>query len=304
MNIKLTKNINEANCITHAGTFHADEVFATIILSKVMDDITLIRLPEIKEEVSGKMIYDIGGGKYDHHQFGGNGQRENGVKYAACGLIWKEFGRKVLENIQGIDVDFVWDMIDKNLIQFIDSNDNGQLPRLEVDYKNVHLASIIGQMNPFWNEEVDADDRFMEALKIAEVIFDRTVISMVSKYRAKDIVDKAIAESENNILFIDVYVPWKDFLNDSQDPKAKDILFAVFPSNRGGYSIYTIPVEKDSFESRKLLPSAWAGLRDEELQKVTGVKTARFCHNARFICTCDTLEDARILAQMALENEE
>lgn len=304
MNVKLTKNIEEANCITHAGTFHADEVFATIILSKIMDNIVLIRMPEVKEEYNDKMIYDIGGGKFDHHQFGGNGQRENGVKYAACGLIWKEFGRKVLENIQGIDVDFVWDMIDRNLIQFIDSNDNGQLPHLDVDFKNVHLSSIIGQMNPFWNEDVDADDRFIEALKMAEVIFDRTIISMVSKYRAKNIVDKAIAESENNILIMDVYAPWKDFLNDSQDPKAKDILFAVFPSNRGGYSIYTIPVEKDSFESRKLLPSAWAGLRDEDLQKVTGVKSARFCHNARFICTCDDLEDAKILAKMALENEE
>lgn len=27
MNIKLTKNIEEANCITHNGTFHCDEVF-------------------------------------------------------------------------------------------------------------------------------------------------------------------------------------------------------------------------------------------------------------------------------------
>lgn len=304
MNIKLTKDITEANCVTHAGTFHADEVFATIILSKIMENITLIRLPEIKDDMTGKMVYDIGGGTFDHHQFGGNGERENGVKYAACGLIWKEYGKKVLENIQGIDVDFVWDMIDKNLIQFIDSNDNGQLPRLEVDFKNVHLASIIGQMNPFWNEEVDADERFFEALKIAEVIFDRTVTSMVSKYRAKSIVDDAIANTEGQILVLDVYAPWKDFLNDSENPKAKDILFAIFPSNRGGYSIYTIPVEKDSFESRKLLPSAWAGLRDEELQKVTGVKTARFCHNARFICTCETLEDAKILAQMALENEE
>ena len=36
MNIKITKNIKEANCITHAGTFHADEIFATLILSKII----------------------------------------------------------------------------------------------------------------------------------------------------------------------------------------------------------------------------------------------------------------------------
>ena len=49
MNLKLTKNIQEANCVTHAGTFHADEIFATIILSEIMEQIVLIRLPEVKE---------------------------------------------------------------------------------------------------------------------------------------------------------------------------------------------------------------------------------------------------------------
>ncbi len=27
MNIEITKNIEEANCITHNGTFHCDEIF-------------------------------------------------------------------------------------------------------------------------------------------------------------------------------------------------------------------------------------------------------------------------------------
>ena len=98
MNVKITKSIKEANCITHAGTFHADEIFATIILSKVMPEITLIRLQEMKEKVDKDVIvYDIGGGKFDHHQLGGNGERENGIKYAACGLIWKQYGKELLE---------------------------------------------------------------------------------------------------------------------------------------------------------------------------------------------------------------
>lgn len=303
MNIKITKNIEEANFVTHAGTFHADEVFATIILSKIYKDITLIRLNEAEKEYEGKIVYDIGGGIYDHHQMGGNGERENGVKYAACGLIWKAFGKEVLKDIPDIDIDFVWNMIDKNLIQFIDSNDNGQLVTPTADYKYVHLASIIGANNPFWDEDVDSDDRFVEALKMAEIIFDRTVVSMTSKYKAKNLVDEAIENSKDGIMVMDVFAPWKDFIQDSTNPKAKEINYAVFPSNRGGYSIYTVAVEKDSFESRKPLPEAWAGLRNEELQKVTGVKTARFCHNARFICTCDDFEDALTLAKMAQENE-
>ena len=38
MDIRLTKSIEDANCITHAGTFHADEIFSTIILSKIIPE--------------------------------------------------------------------------------------------------------------------------------------------------------------------------------------------------------------------------------------------------------------------------
>lgn len=30
-NIKLTKNLNEANCVTHSGRFHVDDVISTIL---------------------------------------------------------------------------------------------------------------------------------------------------------------------------------------------------------------------------------------------------------------------------------
>ena len=41
MILDYNKDIKEANCITHAGTFHADEIFATLILSKIMTEITI-----------------------------------------------------------------------------------------------------------------------------------------------------------------------------------------------------------------------------------------------------------------------
>lgn len=34
--ISITNNINNATVITHAGVFHADDVFATVILSKTL----------------------------------------------------------------------------------------------------------------------------------------------------------------------------------------------------------------------------------------------------------------------------
>ena len=88
MNVKLTKNINEANCITHSGTFHADEIFATLILSIIKDEIIVYRTSEVDDKMreTNCIIYDVGRGELDHHQKGGNGTRENGLMYAACGL--------------------------------------------------------------------------------------------------------------------------------------------------------------------------------------------------------------------------
>lgn len=299
MNIKITKNIKEANCITHSGTFHADEIFATVILSKIMPEIILIRLQELKEKVGPDVIvYDIGGGKFDHHQLGGNGGRDNGVKYAACGLIWKEFGKELLKKYQVTEIDYVWRYIDRNLIQFIDANDNGELPKLPIDYRNVHLSYIIGLFNPKWDETIDSDEKFMQAFRLGEMIWEEFLQDTISKVKAKDLIEIAIEKSKQGIMVLEEFMPWKEFLLQSENKKAKDINFVIFPSKRGGYNVYAVPKEIGSFENRKSLPFAWRGLREEELQKVTGIKTARFCHNAGFIASSETKEDA---IQMAFQ---
>ena len=302
-NIEVTKDINRANCITHSGTFHADEVFATVLLSLVLDNINILRINEVDESKIYKeaIIYDVGLGELDHHQAGGNGKRNNGISYAACGLIWKKYGIRILENI-GIssdNIDYLFNKIDKNLIQFIDANDNGITPSIKTDYKYISLASIIASFNPNWDEDVDADIRFMDAINLAKIVVKNEFESEISKLKAKSKVENAINCSENDIMILDEFMPWKEFIFESNLNKAKDILYVVFPSNRGGYNVYAVPKEEGSFENRKSFPKEWAGLRDENLQKVTGVKTARFCHNACFICTAETKEDAMKLANLA-----
>ena len=48
--IVLVKDIKEANCITHSGTFHADEVFATAFLDLYLKDIKVHRTTELNYE--------------------------------------------------------------------------------------------------------------------------------------------------------------------------------------------------------------------------------------------------------------
>ena len=68
-NIQLTTQIDEANCITHSGRFHVDDIISTIFLSKIIDRVILARVPTIRnKDVKDKIVYDIGLGEFDHHQ--------------------------------------------------------------------------------------------------------------------------------------------------------------------------------------------------------------------------------------------
>lgn len=87
--LTLTQDKTQVTAITHTGVFHADEVMATAILLKARGELNLMRTFKVPEDISEDVIvYDIGGGKYDHHQKGGNGARENGVPYSSAGLLW------------------------------------------------------------------------------------------------------------------------------------------------------------------------------------------------------------------------
>ena len=299
--IKTTKNVKEATVVTHAGTFHADEVLATVILSKVMEDITVMRTFKVPEDLSNKtIVYDIGFGKFDHHQKGGNGARENGVPYAAVGLIWKEFGHKLVEDTPNPEL--VWNLIDRDLIQGVDAIDNGAMPAADYPAKSMSFSQAISDFNPTWDSTEDPDEAFMKAVKLAEVVFDNIVKNAAAKAKAQKVVDEAIEESKESIMILDTYVPWQEFIFASKNTKAKEILFVVFPSNRGGYNWQCVPDALGSFGQRKTVPSEWKGLSSSELQKVTGVKTANFCHPAGFIGGADTLEDAYALAKLAVES--
>lgn len=126
-NIEITKKIDDANCITHSGKFHVDDVISTIFLGKLKKDVILIRVPTIKNiNIENKIVYDIGLGEFDHHQKNRNGQRKNGIYYSSIGLLWRKFGRKYLEELEVKNVDKTFQYMDDELIQYIDATDNMQ----------------------------------------------------------------------------------------------------------------------------------------------------------------------------------
>lgn len=131
-NIYLTTQLDKANCITHSGRFHVDDVISTIFISKIIDNVILSRVPAIgNKDVKNKIVYDIGLGEFDHHQKNRNGQRDNGIYYSAIGLLWKKFGKEYLNKIGVKYVDKTFEYMDRELIQNIDAADNMQFEYVE-----------------------------------------------------------------------------------------------------------------------------------------------------------------------------
>lgn len=295
-----TKITGQAKAITHGSVFHADDVLATVILSKVIDDLTVCRSFKVPDNLAENVVvYDIGFGKYDHHQKGGNGERENGVPYASCGLLWKKIGMTIVSKT--LNPELVWKLVDRDLIQGIDAIDNGKMPATDYPAQAMTFSNVISSFNPTWDSNEDPDEKFIKAVAFAETVFDNVLASAISKAKAQMIVDEAIENAEGHVMVLERFAPWQDAIFSSTNEKAADIQFVVFPSNRGGFNWQCVPDALGSRNNRKNVPAEWKGLQGPELQAVTGVKTASFCHQAGFIGGADTLEDAIKLAKMASE---
>ena len=82
------EQIEKLDCaFTHGGVFHSDDVFSAALLKIINPDIKIIRGFKVPDNFAG-LVFDIGGGAYDHHQMD-NEIRENGIPYASFGKLWR-----------------------------------------------------------------------------------------------------------------------------------------------------------------------------------------------------------------------
>lgn len=295
--IEIVDKESEANFITHSGTFHADEVMASVILLNRFGSMKIFRTSSVSNKDA--FVYDIGFGEFDHHGINFDKARENGIKYASCGLIWKKFGKEIIGKLEVDNIETLYESIDKNLIMDIDRDDNGQALGVELPVKVQGIPNLIGLFNPSWNDLSNESDNFLKSVHFANTIFNNMIDKMLSKEAARKIVEKKIDESKDGVLVLDNYMPWKDIVLSSSNSKANEILYAIFPSKRGGYNVVATPVSSGSFDVKKPFPKDWAGKENEELQKISGIDTITFCHKGLFICACKTFDDALKIAEIS-----
>lgn len=284
---------------THNGTFHADDVLAYVILDELYGPLELVRSRDKELLATCDLVFDVGGGKYDHHT-NDKEYRENNIPYAAAGLVWRDFGKLLLKKKGIVEayIEKVFTYIDEQYIQGLDAVDNGVRFTREVIVPE--LPSDIHRFNPKWNANENEQEQFDKAVEFARTSFLNVIKDQNSKVAAISVIEKAYGDrSQREILFLEQHCPWHSALLEVD--QKEEVLFVIYKDHRKGYLIQVVPVHENTFEARKDLPEEWAGKEEEELNKIIGIDDAIFAHPARFIAGAKSKESILKMAKLALE---
>lgn len=258
--------------VTHSTTFHADDVFSTAFMEILNPSAELIRTLNVSifDNVENAIVYDIGLGKYDHHQKDAE-VRPNGIKYAAFGLLWREFGD--WEQYPDFDEEFV---------QKIDEHDNGG--------RTFAISEMIRSFNMTMDENSDPDlkDDMYIAFETAVEIAKKYLIRIFLKY---DEENKTAEFIKNNICFLEgtsiAIIPKRCNHVKYICKNYPECKVVVYSSERDGFSAKVMPISPDTMESIYTFPKEWCGQPKENLPE-----NVTFVHNSGFLLVAKTCQDA------------
>jgi uncharacterized UPF0160 family protein len=293
-------NKSKILAVTHSGIFHADEVMASVILKQLFDEVEFIRSRNPRDFEKADIVYDVGDGEFDHHN-DYKDYRENGIPYAACGLIWREYGqkliRKIAPSLNSDQVEEVFYSIDSSLIESIDAIDNG----FPIERPEIHMPTVdqlVKGFNPNWNSKLDAQEQFMKAVDFCTPILLNALDGSISAIEAEKMVIHSYNHREvENILVLDRFCPWQRHLRNIDEDG--NILYVIFKDLVNGYRVQAVS-EPDSRESIKPFPQEWAGKDAETINNLVEIDDAIFVHPGRFIAGTGSLNSAMRMAELAL----
>ena len=276
---------------THSGGFHTDDVFAVATLQLVYgkENIEVIRTRDEAVLATADIVVDVGGvydvetKRFDHHQNGGP-VRENGIPYAAFGLVWREYGEHVTGSRE------VANDIERMLVLAVDAGDSGvNLYQLkDSDIAPFELYQITRSFLPEWGSDKNKDDAFMQAVDFARVLLERIITQKKADQKMKVLIAEVYQNTDDKrVLVFDKPVSAIACI------EYPEVLLVVCPDDsneNNNWTATTVRKEYSSFEARIKFPDRWAGLRDVELATVSGVPDAVFCHKAGFIFVAGSKE--------------
>lgn len=270
--------------VTHSGSFHPDDVFAVAALRLLFkkQDVNVIRTRDESVIAMGEWVVDVGGvhdpasQRFDHHQPGAP-VRENGIPYAAFGLVWQHVGGELCGSTE------VAAKIEEQLVQPIDAGDNGiNLYTLnDCNVKPFELYQVVHSFTPPWGSGGSKDDAFMAAVAWAESFLSR----YIEQYRAYQAMEQLVHETyeqsaDKRVLVFDVPI---SVVAAVQFTETLVVVCPDDPDTSSNWKATTVRQGLDSFAARILFPESWAGLSDEGLVAASGIDEAIFCHKGRFL---------------------
>ena len=188
--ITFVKIDEHPDAITHGASFHADDIFGMVILEKIYKTLSVCRITYNQESLlahTSAIVFDVGNGKFDHHQKGGNGfhtlinEQKKPIPNASFGLLWNHYGIKVLQNF-GIRkeamLNYLFKYVEYHLVRSIDSSDNGLFPKYS---QNTGRIPSISAIISFLNQDSllrPSNDNLNKALHLA-INFARRTLKVV-----------------------------------------------------------------------------------------------------------------------------
>lgn len=219
--------------------------------------------------------------------------------------------RKVNVELTPKQLTSVFIKIYQSFIQEIDGIDNG-VPQFdgEPHYRiNTHLSSRVKNFNPGWMDEKSADEideLFQQAMVYVGKEFQDKVEYFGSAWLpARKIVEQAVNDrftlhESGEIMELGRFCPWQEHLREiEKDVGGVEIKYVLFNGGSSDFRVQCVPVKEGSFVCRKFLHKKWFGIRDDELEKVSGIEGIKFCHATGFIGGHKTRDGS---LQMAIES--
>ncbi|EEH36012.2 hypothetical protein PAAG_00335 [Paracoccidioides lutzii Pb01] len=266
------------------------------------------------------------------------------TRLSSAGLVYLHFGKAIIAQhtslpIDHPDVSTLYEKLYADFIEALDAHDNGisvydpsrvAAAGLEKRFRDggINLGSLVGDLNgpdPSSTDPQDEDSLFEKASKfIGDVFLRKLRLASGSWLPARATVREAYEsrfdthESGRILVLPQPGVPWKEHLYtleekenagmdgvaDAEEGKVYYVLYPESTAEGARWRVHCVPVTDASFESRRPLPEAWRGMRDEDLDGVLKGEEvpsgAIFVHASGFTGGHATREGALAMAVRSL----
>lgn len=278
--------------VTHDGSFHADEIFATALIKKfVSEDVEIVRTrgdDDLKEATKDPNVWVVDVGRkhdesmrnFDHHQRSFTKTWEGtDIPFSSCGLVWKYLRDRGI--IGSHYADEVIDSVEAALIRRVDMHDNRYAPMPQ---------AVVFKL---CNREESTMDDFLRALMIAEIHLEDSFIFAEKVRRNQCKLDNVKFLANGDIAVFDEEVATAlSWVRKSTAAKV-----VVMPKEGvDTWSVRSVAGEDEGI----LTPFWWRGLAKEELRRVSGIKDLTFVHKAGYLAVVESKDSAVKIARVML----